>query len=204
MSGQRPRSWGSLPHVDSRERWTEILAWLVTRESASRRTSFGLCSWAIPDEVTADLAVGSDQAGRWRLVNPMPRIVVRVVPPDRLNLPDDLEEVLQHAFRFRVDQHADFGLPRWDTLPKLSQLRWRPSTPQAAVVVLAVPPAWTSLDISIYRWGNATEQFQEWVRTVNAPSSGGRRPIPEKPIPPTASRQFDFRDGDFGVASRRD
>jgi hypothetical protein len=100
MSGQLPRSWGSLSHVGSRERWTEILAWLVTRESASRRTSFGLSSWAIPYEVTTDLAVGSDHAGRWWLINPMPRIVMRVVPPDCLNLPDDLEEVLQHAFRF--------------------------------------------------------------------------------------------------------
>jgi hypothetical protein len=81
-------------------RWTEILAWLLTRESASRRTLLGLWSRAIPDEVAADLAVGSDHAGRWWLVNPIPRIVVRVVPPDRLNLPDDLEEVLQHAFRF--------------------------------------------------------------------------------------------------------
>jgi hypothetical protein len=42
-----------------------------------------------------------------------------MVAPNRLNLPDDLKEVLQHAFRFRVDQHEDLGLPHRDTLPKL-------------------------------------------------------------------------------------
>ncbi len=91
------------------------------------RTAFSLPVRAIPDEVAADPATGSDRAGRWRLVNPILRIAVMVVPPDRLNPPDDLEEVLQHAFRFGVDHHEILGLPRWDTLPKLSQLLGRPS-----------------------------------------------------------------------------
>ena len=91
------------------------------------RTAFSPPSRAIPDEVTADLAVRSDEAGRWWFISPVLRIVVRVVSPDRLDLPDDLEKVLQDAFRFWVDQHEDFGLPRWDTLPKLSQLLGRPS-----------------------------------------------------------------------------
>jgi hypothetical protein len=88
---------------------------------------------SIPDEITADFAVGSNSTFLGRFVNPIFRRGVRMVADDRLDLPNNIEQMLENvglAFSFRPHElvsHAIYPTEMNRTL--MVQFIWRSCVP---------------------------------------------------------------------------